>query len=156
MTNTSEPQAPAARTVPPSAHEAPRERTRGMPELVRRGLIAAGIATGVNLTILGIATAAGASMVVVQGGTEIAVGIMPVLVATFAPLALATIAAWLLAERWPRSTRILAWTGLVAAAASTILPLSGALDAGTGIALAVMHLVAGASWFAALVSHRRR
>ncbi|WP_143143742.1 DUF6069 family protein [Agrococcus sp. Marseille-P2731] len=154
MTNAPRPHAPPAQ-VPAAAPSGPTQLTRGGRSLLVRGLIAVGIATAVNLVILGAAAAAGASMLVAQDGSEIAVGLLPVLVATFAPLALATVVAWLLAKRWPRTTTILAWVGLVVAAASIIAPLTGALDTATGIALALMHLVAGASWFVALVVHRR-
>ncbi|MGY3127722.1 VIT1/CCC1 family predicted Fe2+/Mn2+ transporter [Agrococcus sp. UYP33] len=155
MTNASQPGAGAAQVELPAAPvEAPdRRRDRS---LLARGLLSAGIATAVNVGILAAATAAGASTVVAQGGSEIAVGLVPVLVATFVPLALATVVAWLVAKRWPRAIPVLAWAGLAVAAVSTIAPLTGALDAGTGIALALMHLVAGASWFAALRSQRRR
>ncbi|ROR65789.1 DUF6069 family protein [Agrococcus jenensis] len=155
MTNASQPGAAAAQVELPAApgHSPGRRRGRS---LLARGLLSAGIATAVNLAILAAASAAGASMVVAQGGSEIAVGLIPVLVATFVPLALATVVAWLLAKRWPRSIPVLAWVGLAVAALSTTAPLSGALDTGTGIALALMHLVAGVSWFTALRSQRRR
>ncbi|GAA3593199.1 DUF6069 family protein [Agrococcus terreus] len=136
-----------------TALDPPAARTR--PGLLVRGLAAAGIAALVNLAILAVASAAGASMVVAQGGAEIAVGFLPVAVATLVPLALAVVVAWPLAKRWPRTTPILAWAGLAVAAASTAAPLTGALDTGTGVSLAIMHLVAGASWFAALITSRR-
>lgn len=154
MTNPSEPLAPPAHVASP-ARRPPAAGAAKRRDLLVRGIAAAGVAALVNLGILGAATAARASMIVAQGGSEIVVGLVPVLVATFAPLTLATLVAWLLAKRWPRTTRILAWVGLAAAAASTIVPLTGSLDAATGIALALMHLVAGASWFAAMVSYRR-
>lgn len=90
-------------------------------------------------------------MVVAQGGSEIAVGLVPVLGAAFAPRSLHGCL-----RSAGRATIVLAWVGLVLAAASTVAPLTGALDVGTGMAIALMHLVAGARWFAALVSSRRR
>ncbi|SDH62184.1 DUF6069 family protein [Agrococcus jejuensis] len=126
------------------------------PTLLVRGLAAAGIATVVNVVLLLVATAAGAAMAVAMGGSTMVVGIAPVIVATILPLAIGAVVAWLLARRWPRTTKVLAWVGLVLAVASTFQPLTAATEPTSGVTLAIMHLVAGGSFFAALMARRSR
>lgn len=112
----------------------------------RKFWIAVIAAALINVVIFFVITGLGASLVV-GADSPMAVTTVPVVIATVVPLLLAGLVTFLLARKWPVLRTVAAWAGLVFAAASTFAPLTGAADVATGIGLAAMHLVAGASWF---------
>lgn len=113
---------------------------------IRRYLVYVLIAAVVNALIWVAAVAVGAGMrVTMSGGMDVA--LPAALVATAIPLAIAGTAAWLVTRRWPRLRPAARVTGSIVAVASAVIPFTVAVDVPTGIALAAMHLCAGAAWF---------
>ena len=113
---------------------------------IRKFAAFAAIAAVLNSIIFLIGKAAKASMIVNQGGSrEIILGM--VFGSTFFGLLVAAFAANVIGEKFQsflaKSPLIGFIFGLVTAAA----PISAAKDSKTGIFLALMHLVAGITWF---------
>jgi len=118
-----------------------------------RFAIVVSAAAVVNLVVFFVGSAAGASMVVNTGATTQLIALLPV-VATVVPLALAGVVTWLVARRLPVLRVVAGWAGAVIALCSTAAPLIMSSDAATGLALAVMHVVAGVAWFVAIMTGR--
>jgi hypothetical protein len=106
-------------------------------------VVAAAVA---NALVFGIALLADASMTI-PGPPEMPIGLAIVVVATLVPLLVAGVVCYFLIRAFPRLGRWLPLAGLIVAVASAAAPLTQAADLPTGIALAVMHVVAGVAWF---------
>lgn len=129
----------------------------------RRGLnwwqaIAAGAvaATVVNLVILLIGWAAGASFVVLDAGKPHEVTAWSVVSASVFPLILGTGLAALLARWWPGFLRVAQVIGGALALLTVAGPMMSDTDGATRLALAMMHVVLGAAVVASLELMRRR
>lgn len=107
--------------------------------------IAAVAAAVVNVVVLFIGQAAGASLV--AGGQP--VGVAQVIIATLVAFGLGAGLLWLVARKQPERARLLAWAGLVVGIASVIGPLTMAAELTTGLTLAVMHVATALAWFVA-------
>lgn len=115
----------------------------------RTGLLSIAIALPANLLVLGLARLAGADMQVRPDRTAAAmtIGIGLVTVSTVLPMLLAT-TALLPLRRWgPRAWHALAWTGLVIGLVTIPVPFTMVSEWSTQAALALLHVVAGLSWF---------
>lgn len=108
--------------------------------------IAIGLAVVVNGIVFWIAVAAGAAGAVTQPAYQ-ELTVLVVILATVLPLALAGVVVWFIARRRPAFRRWAAWLGLVVAVVSAVSPLFVSADVATGVALGVMHIVAGVAWF---------
>lgn len=124
------------------------EPTRGL--TVRNLAVTIAMALAMNLVVYGVGSAAGASWVV-EGQT---VTWILVVVATTLSLALGWGATTLVARRWARAWTVLAWVGLAFAVVSASAPLVTSDDATTGWSLAMMHVLTGIAWFAAVRPQR--
>lgn len=121
-----------------------------------RGLIAAAAALILDSVVYLIALANGASMIVDQGGQELALGYGGIVAAAVLPLALGGVIVWLLVRWKPVLWTWFAWIGLVFAVASSPASVVAAADTATGVSLATMQVIAGVVWFAALMIGRTR
>lgn len=130
------------------------EPRRHRRELVRTGAAAAGAATLVNVLVYGIGRAAGASFTVpgAQGFGEVT--LVPVLIMSLLPLVLGLAVAAALAGLG-RSTRWLEALGAVVALGSLFPFAADGWEGGTVAALALMHVVTGGAFVAALRLARR-
>jgi hypothetical protein len=79
-----------------------------------------------------------------------------VIVASIVPLSLAGIVTWLIARRRPAFRVLAARIVAVVAVLSAIAPFVMAVDFGTGLTLAVMHLVVGGAFQIAVLTGRGR
>lgn len=123
--------------------------------VVASGAIAGAVAGLVNLVVLFVGKAVGVSYEVETGGTTMEVPVVMPFVASFVAILLGS----LLLKVIGRSARgITIWTAvaLVFFAAYTAFAFSAANDLGTGLALALMHVVALAAAFALVVPAARR
>lgn len=114
---------------------------------------ATAVALAVNLALLALGRAAGASFAVPdrrQAGELMEVGAWAVALSTLLPLAVGLAAAALLTRRWPRASRALQAAGVVITLASLGMPLSVDTDASTRLLLAAMHLIVGGAYVVAL------
>lgn len=115
----------------------------------RAGATSAGVAIAANLAVLGVATLAGADMVVRQGASQPAMHISSLLVAvTVLVPVLAGTLLLIPARRWgARGWLALAAAGLALGVLSVVMPLAMEAEPGTRLALASMHVISGVSWF---------
>lgn len=116
-------------------------------------IVAMGVALAVNLALLVLGGAAGASFAVPdrrQAGELMEVGAWAVALSTLLPLAVGLAVAALLPRRWPRASRALEAAAVVITLVSLGMPLTLDTDAGTRLLLAAMHLVVGGAYVAAL------
>jgi hypothetical protein len=132
-------------TTAPQQIVAPTIRTRALTLGVA---VAATVA--INLVVLGIASTAGAPMLTGAADAPEPVGVQAVVLASLVPMLLGAVLVVLVASRVPGLVRVLAWVGLSLGAVTAAAPLVLALDVSTGVALALMHLVAGVVWFVAV------
>ena len=119
----------------------------------RSALAAAGVALAGNLALLVAGRAAGASFAVPgRGGAGALMQIGPgaVALATLLPLVVGLSATALVTRRWPRAAAALKALAVLITLASLVAPLGAETDTGTRILLAVMHLVVGGAYLAAL------
>jgi hypothetical protein len=115
----------------------------------RIGVVAAGTALVANLAALGVATLAGATMLVRQGAGQPAmrISIALVVVTTLVPVLAGTLLL-IPARGWgARGWRAVAAVGLALGLLSVALPLSTQASPGTHLALVSMHVIAGVTWF---------
>jgi len=137
-------------TTPPlEQHDAPRAgaaRTTLVP-----GLLAGVAAAVVNSVIYAIAAAAGVSPAAAVGADPIEVLPSMPAVASFVPLAIAAVVAWLIVRAAPGARRVLAWIGFAVGILSALVPLFAGVDLGSSLSLAAMHVVTGVAWLVALV-----
>jgi hypothetical protein len=136
------------RPAPEPAH-APRR-----PFVPARFAIATASAAAVNVVLFLIVSATGASMVITQP-SETPLTLVALIVATIAPLVLAGVVTWFLARRWPVIRTVAAWAGVAVAVLSAPSPLFASADLATGIALGIMHIVAGVAWFIGILAPAR-
>ncbi|MFD4421656.1 DUF6069 family protein [Agromyces sp. NPDC058484] len=118
-----------------------------------RVLIAAGAAVVLDLIVLWIASAGGASLIVTPPGApgSIQVDAVAVTLTVVVPMVVVGAGVWLLTRRWPAIRLWAAWAGLAFGVLSAALPLTVEADLGTKLALASMHVITGVAWFVALV-----
>lgn len=105
-------------------------------------------ALGANLLVFGVGTAAGATWEIAAPEP---VNALMVVVSTLLPFLLAGALTWLVARRFPVAPRWFAWAGLVVGVVSAPVGFLASSDVTTGASLAAMHLVAGVSWFLAVL-----
>jgi len=139
MSRVSTSSAPTAGTFAPSAGST-----------WRTGLTSTGVALAANLAVLAVARLFGADMAVQQPAsqTAITVGVGLVALMTLAPLLIATLLLLPLRRRGARAWRALALTGLVIGVITVPGPFTVLADNDTRAALASMHVLTGAIWFA--------
>lgn|GEM_PF-194296 len=118
-----------------------------------RTLVAGAASAVVNIALYGAGFLSGASMIMASPQPALIPWFAPA-VASFLPLAILGVIAWLITRKRPAAKRWFAWAGLAFAVISCASLLS-APDAATGISLAAMHLVAGFAWFIALGGGRK-
>lgn len=119
------------------------------PDTWRTGLLSIAVAVTANLLILGLARLAGADMQVRPDPSmpAMTIGIGLVAVSTVLPMLLASVALLPLRRWGSRAWRALAWTGLVVGLLTVPAPLTMVAEGTTQAALALMHVIAGLSWF---------
>ena len=115
----------------------------------RAGLTSATAALAVNAVVFATARAAGADMLVRHtiGEPPMVIGLGTVAVMTLAPMVAATLLLLVLRRWGRRSWRALAVIGLVIGLVTVPAPFTVFADTATRGALALMHVVAGVSWF---------
>lgn len=121
--------------------------------------IAAGVAatTALNLVVLLIARAAGATMVVRQpGAADQRIDVAGVVLSSVVPLTAGTLLAAGLALWWSGFLRLAQVIGGGVGVVSAAGPLLSDADAATRVALAVMHVVVGVAVVVILEAIRRR
>ncbi|MFC5747296.1 DUF6069 family protein [Actinomadura rugatobispora] len=113
-----------------------------------RVLAATAAALVIDLLLLWIGTAAGASLDIEApydlNAAMVALG-------TVVPMLAGAAIVWLLARWFPAFPRWAAWAGPAVALVSAAMPFAVSADAATALALAAMHLVVGIAWPAALL-----
>lgn len=122
--------------------------SRGLTVRRMAGTISAALA--LNLVVYGVGSVAGATWL--ANGQTIT-GIL-VVVATVVALSLGWGVTTLLSRRWSDARGVMAWVGLVFAVVSAPAPLLASDDAATGWSLAMMHVLTGIVWFAAVRTRR--
>lgn len=115
----------------------------------RVGLSAGTAALGVNLGVLFLARGLGTDMLLRVAISEpaVAIGVVTVTCTTLAPLLVATLLLLLLRPWGTRAWRVLAAIGMVFAVVTVAAPFTVDASRDTQMALACMHLAAGAAWF---------
>lgn len=113
-------------------------------------------ATVVNLVILYLGRAAGASFVVVDGANLHEVATTGVIIATVPPLVVGTVLAALLAQWRLWVIRLAQVVGAGLALLTVAGPLMADTDGGTRLALALMHVVLAVAVVLSLAAVRRR
>lgn len=119
-------------------------------------ILAAAAAAVVDLAILGVGTAADATFVVDDGGKPHEVVAGDVAFMSAVPLLVAFAAVALVARWWPPVVRVAQVVGGGIALFSALGPLNADTDGGTGVSLALMHVVVGVALVAGLEAIRRR
>ncbi|MGH3932009.1 MAG: DUF6069 family protein [Pseudonocardiaceae bacterium] len=113
-------------------------------------------ATAVNLVILFIGRAAGASFVLADGANLHEVATTGVILATVPPLVVGTVVAALLARWWLGVIRLAQVIGGGLALLTVAGPVTADTDGGTQLALALMHVVLAVAVVLSLEAVRRR
>lgn len=118
----------------------------------RAGLTAIAGALVTNVIVVVVARALGADMLVRTDLTQpaMAVGFGMVALLTVVPMLLGTLLLLPLRRRGAKAWRVLAVVGLVVALVTVPAPFTVLAQAGTQVALASMHVVAGVAWFVAV------
>lgn len=118
---------------------------------LRRAGVLTAAAIVVNLLVFGLGNLVGASFVVPAGGSEIQITTAPVVAFTIVPLLLGlALAALPVARRAPRGVRALQVLGAALAVLSILSPVVAGTDAVSLVFIALLHLVPGAAYVAAL------
>ena len=119
----------------------------------RRTAVTATVSAAVvNLALLPLGEAAGASFLVPQRGQDgavVQIGPGAVLLSTVLPLAVGLVVTALVARRWARAAHLLRSLAIVVTVVSLAAPLATETDTSTRLMLAVMHLVVGGAYLAA-------
>lgn len=118
-------------------------------------LIAAFGAASICTFIYFVAGAAGASMDF-SGGLFRHLDFIQVIRFTVAPIALLGLLTWVIGRARPGFCKIAQWFGVAVVVLSIINPIIFATDLASGIALALMHLIVGASWYLAVNYSNRK
>ncbi|USQ76436.1 DUF6069 family protein [Ornithinimicrobium cryptoxanthini] len=118
----------------------------------RTGLWSVATALTVNITVLVLARGLGADMLLRRAETEppMAIGVGMIALMTIAPMLLATLLLLRLRRSGTRAWRVLAVIGLMVAVVTVPAPFTMIAGTDTQVALACMHLAAGAAWFIAV------
>ncbi len=116
----------------------------------------AAAAAAVNLLILAVAAGAGAALHVAQGATTHRVTAADVVVASLVPLLAGTLLAVAVSRRWPGMLRVAQVVAAAAGVLTAVGPLTSAVDTGTGVALAAMHITVAVVAVGVLEAVRRR
>lgn len=101
----------------------------------------------VNVLILWAGSAAGASLEI---DAPYDLNAAAVALSTAVPMLAGSALVLFLARRYPAVRRWFAWGGAAFALGTAAMPFTVAQDTATGVTLALMHLVAGAAWLAAI------
>ena len=133
---------------PPGPNDAP--RSRAARTVLVPGLIAGVAAAIANSIVYAIASAAGASLSASFGSGAIEVLPFMPAVASFFPLAIAAVVAWLIVRAAPGARRPLAWIGFAVGIVSALIPLLAADGVDSALGLAAMHVIAGVAWVVAI------
>lgn len=123
-----------------------------------RVLIALVASIALALVAFGIASAAGATMLVTTPGfpEPLQINAGQVVVSLAMPMLIVGALLWWLGRGRPALVRWVAWIGLAFGVLSAPMPFSATSDLPTALALAAMHAVAGIAWFVALTARSRR
>ena len=113
---------------------------------VRKFLVFAGIAAIANSIIFLIAKSADATMVVNQGGSQ-EIALPMVFASTFFGLLVAAFAASKIGKKSQSFLSKSSTVGLIFGVVTAAAPFSASDDSKTAFALALMHVVAGVTWF---------
>lgn len=112
------------------------------------GALAAGIAVVVNLVVLLLARVAGADMIAEPPGqSAMPIGVIQVVAITIGASVVGVVLLLVLRSRAPRAWNVVAIVGLAFGVLSAPAPLTVEATPGTQAALALMHVVAGISWY---------
>lgn len=118
-------------------------------------LLAAFGAASICTFIYFVAGAAGASMNF-TGGLFEHLAFMDVIRFTVVPIVLLGFLTWVIGRAKPGFCRIAQWVGVAVVVLAIISPIMFAADLPSGIALALMHLIVGASWYLAVNYSNRK
>jgi len=123
-------------------------RDLGPRRAARAAGLAAIVAVVVNLVIFGIGKALDVDFVAVPTGDGGDHG-RPAAVAllTVVPLIVGGLLLAALGRRGAGAWNVLAWVGLALGVVSVVAPLDAAVETSTGVALALMHVATGVTWF---------
>ncbi|NTW39818.1 MAG: hypothetical protein HGA44_07990 [Cellulomonadaceae bacterium] len=111
-----------------------------------RVAIATGVALVLNLVVLWIGSASGATLEVEAPEP---INALTVAISTVLPMALGAYVVARITRRRPGFQRFAAWAGAVAALLTAAMPFVASSDVKTATTLACMHVVVGLAWFAA-------
>lgn len=105
-----------------------------------------------NLVVLSLGRLLGADMVVASSAGEppVRVGVGPVVLMSVGPALLGGVVLRFVRRRGVLAWRVVGWLGLALGLASTAMPLSVVATSATTATLALMHVVAGLTWFTAM------
>jgi TctA family transporter len=110
----------------------------------------AAAATVINLIVYFVASGSGAALAVQQNGADHEINAAGVVVASLVPLLVGTLLAMLVSRWWPGVLRVAQVVAAVVAVVTALGPLTQAVDTATGLALATMHVMIGATAVAIL------
>lgn len=132
-----------------TVHQSPPARTGRTTAAVAPLWIVAATATAVvvNLLVLWAGSAAGASLEI---DAPYDLNAAAVAFSTAVPMLVGGALAFLLTRRYPDLRTWLALGGIAFALASAAMPFVVAADTATAVTLALMHVVVGSAWFAAI------
>lgn len=133
----------------------PARTVRSIPVRVLAALMTS---IALSLVALGIASAAGATMLVTTPGSPepMQINAGQVVVSLAMPMLIVGALLWWLGRSRPALVRWIAWIGLAIGVLTAPMPFSATSDLPTALALAAMHAVAGIAWFVALTARSRR
>lgn len=142
----------------PSTEASTSNSTRAGRSIPVRVLAALVTAIALALVAFGIASAAGATMLVTTPGSPepLQINAGQVVVSLAIPMLVVGALLWWLGRSRPALVRWIAWIGLAFGVLSAAMPFSATSDLPTALALAAMHAVAGIAWFVALAARSRR
>lgn len=118
-------------------------------------VIAAFGAMALSVLTFFIAEAAGASMHF-SGGFFAHIDFIHIVRFTVFPIVLLGFLTYVIGKSHPGICRIAQWAGVALVAVSLVVQFFFAQDAGSAIAVAVMHVIFGASWFIAVDNSNKR
>lgn len=120
-----------------------------MPFNYAQVLIAAFGAAVLSAFVYFVGEAAGASMDF-SGGLFTHLDFIEVIRFSVLPILVLGLLTWVIGRAKPGFCRVAQWAGVAVVVLAIINPILFAADWATGIALAVMHLIVGASWYLAV------
>ena len=123
-----------------------------------RVLIAIAASIALSLVAFGLATMAGATMLVTTPAAPAPIQIIPgqLVVSLALPMLIVGSLVWWLGRARPAIVRWAAWAGLAVGVLTAASPFSATSNMATAVGLSAMHVIAGAAWFVALLARPRR